>query len=268
MDLSSPKVMGIINLTPDSFYSNSRVEEKEILETAERMIGEGAHILDIGAYSSRPGADDIEVEEEEGRLIPSLEALKKEFKEVPISVDTFRSSVAKKALDLGADMINDISGGVLDPAILNQVLKHKVPYVIMHMKGTPQTMVRENQYEDMMIEIIDHLKQRVFKISKLGIADLIIDPGFGFAKDIDQNFHLLKNLSELRIIERPILAGLSRKSMIYKKLNVSTEDALNGTTVVNTLALNQGVNILRVHDVKEAVESIKIFELYNNATSI
>ena len=259
IDLSHPKVMGIINITPDSFYTGSRFEsEKEILMQAERMLTEGATFLDLGAYSSRPGADDISVEEELNRMLPAIELILKEFPEAIISVDTFRSEVASKSIRAGAAMINDISAGKLDEKMLSVVAENQVPYIMMHMKGTPQSMKDLNQYEDLVSEVLFYFSERIRAARELGINDIIIDPGFGFAKNIDQNFELLSKLELFNNLELSLLAGVSRKSMIWKKLNISATEALNGTSVLNTAALLKGANILRVHDVKEAVECIKL----------
>lgn len=259
IDLSEPKVMGIINITPDSFFSGSRKNsEKEILTTAETMLNDGATFLDLGAYSSRPGADDISEDEELHRLLPAIELILKEFPEGIISADTFRSNVAKKAIDSGAAIINDISAGHLDSNMLSVIAELQVPYIMMHMKGTPQTMKELNQYEDLTSEVLFYFSERIAAARKLGINDLIIDPGFGFAKNIQQNFELLKKLELLKNIELPILVGLSRKSTIWKTLNIKPEAALNGTSILNTISLTKGANILRVHDVKEAMECIKL----------
>ena len=259
IDLSEPKVMGIINITPDSFFSGSRKNsEKEILTTAETMLKDGATFLDLGAYSSRPGADDISEDEELHRLLPAIELILKEFPEVMLSVDTFRSKVAKKAIETGAAIINDISAGHLDSNMLSVIAELQVPYIMMHMKGTPQTMKDLNQYEDLTSEVLFYFSERIAAARKLGINDLIIDPGFGFAKNIQQNFELLNKLELFKNIELPILVGLSRKSTIWKTLNIKPEAALNGTSVLNTISLTKGANILRVHDVKEAMECIKL----------
>lgn len=259
IDLFEPKVMGIINITPDSFYSGSRANsDKEILKKAEQMLNEGAAFLDLGAYSSRPGADDIPEEEELKRMLPSIEMILKEFPKTMISVDTFRSGVAKKSIEAGGAIINDISAGKLDEKMLQTVAGLQVPYIMMHMKGTPQNMKDLNQYEDLIGDILFYFSERIAAARKLGINDLIIDPGFGFAKNITQNFELLKKLEIFNNLELPLLAGISRKSMIWKKLAIAPEEALNGTTSLNTIALLKGANILRVHDVKEAVECIKL----------
>ena len=260
--LDKPKIMGILNLTPDSFFEGSRVrlEEKMILNTAEKMISEGADFLDIGGYSTRPGALDISMEEEVQRVAPGISLIKREFPETLISVDTFRSGVAKHAVESGADLINDISAGNLDSQMLATVAKLDIPYIAMHMRGTPQTMQEETIYQDLIPEILSYFSQKLEQFRKLGIKDVIIDPGFGFAKTREQNFQLLRDLKSLRSLGLPILAGVSRKSMIYKTLQISPSEALNGTTALNMFALSQGANILRVHDVKEAKETVTLFE--------
>ena len=259
IDLAQPRVMGIINITPDSFYSGSRSNtEQEILKNAEKMLKDGAAFLDLGAYSSRPGADDIVVEEELNRMIPSIELILKEFPEAILSIDTFRAEVAEKSIQAGAAIINDISAGKLDEKMLSVIATFQVPYIMMHMKGTPQTMKDLNQYEDLTAEVLFYFSGRIKAARDLGINDLIIDPGFGFAKNISQNYELLSKLELFKNLGLPLLVGLSRKSMIWKKLDISANEALNGTTVLNTTALLKGAGILRVHDVKEAMESIKL----------
>jgi len=251
--------MGIINITPDSFYSGSRsTSEKEILLSAEKMLKEGATFLDLGAYSSRPGANDISLEEELSRMLPAIELILNEFPEAMLSIDTFRAEVAEKGIHAGAAMINDISAGKLDENMLPVIAKYQVPYIMMHMKGTPQTMKELNQYEDLTADILFYFSERIKAAREIGINDIIIDPGFGFAKNIDQNFELLSKLEIFENLDLPILAGISRKSMIWKKLNISADEALNGTTSLHTTALLKGAHILRVHDVKEAVECIKL----------
>lgn len=265
VDLNKPRVMGILNITPDSFYSGSRQQtEKELLKNAEKMLIDGADFLDLGAYSSRPGANDISAEEEIERLIPAVKCIAKEFSQAFISVDTFRANVAQKAVENGAHIINDISGGTLDPNMFETVGKLNVPYILMHMKGNPQNMVRQNSYDNMMQELLFYFSERIHHLKEYGVKDIIIDPGFGFAKDIAQNYQLLKNLDYFSLLEYPILAGLSRKSMIWKSLDISANEALNGTSVLNTFALQAGACILRVHDVKEAKECITLFQLLNN----
>jgi dihydropteroate synthase len=264
LDLSAPKVMGILNITPDSFFEGSRTQsEKEILTQAEKMLIEGADILDLGAYSSRPGATDISVEEEKQRLIPAVKLIVKHFPEAVISVDTFRASIAKEAIESGAHIINDISGGNLDQEMFKTVGKLGVPYILMHMKGTPQTMKDLTDYVDLCSEIKLYFSEKIAQLKQAGVKDIVLDLGFGFAKNIPQNFELLKQLADFRTLGFPILAGLSRKSMIYKTLDIDANEALNGTTVLNTIALLGGASILRVHDVKEAREAILLINKIN-----
>lgn len=252
--------MGIINLTPDSFFESSRVlsNKKSVLLEAEKKIKEGADFLDLGGYSTRPGASDVSVEEELARVIPAISEIKKNFPDTLLSVDTFRSQVAKVAIEAGAELVNDISAGNLDPEMLPLVAKLQVPYIAMHLKGTPQTMHLETTYSDLITDISAFFSDKIEQFRKFGIKDVIIDPGFGFAKTRTQNFELLKNLSSFKRLGFPILVGLSRKSMIYKTLEISANEALNGTTALNMFALMQGANILRVHDVKEAKETIEL----------
>lgn len=255
----TPKLMGILNVTPDSFYDGGRhITEEAILHRAEKMIDEGAHFIDVGGYSSRPDAADIPIEEELKRAIPVVKSIAQKFPEVVISIDTFRSEVARQALESGATMINDISAGELDKEMFPLVAKVKVPYVMMHMRGTPQTMRTLNQYENLTKEVTDYFHKKIDRLKSLGVTDLVIDPGFGFAKGPSQNFELLRNLSHIRLLEKPMLIGLSRKSMIWRTLETTPENALNGTTVLNTIALLKGADILRIHDVKEAAEAIKL----------
>ena len=258
--LNKPKVMGILNLTPDSFFEGSRVptDKKSVLEEAEKKIKEGADFLDLGGYSTRPGATDISIEEEIARVIPAISEIKKKFPDTLLSVDTFRSQVAKAAIEAGAEVVNDISAGSLDPEMLPLVAKLGVPYIAMHLKGTPQTMHQETNYSDLIPDVLAYFSEKVKQFSKLGIKDVIIDPGFGFAKTREQNFELLRNLSSFKRLGLPILVGVSRKSMIYKTLEISANEALNGTTALNMFALLQGADILRVHDVKEAKETIEL----------
>lgn len=251
--------MGIINVTPDSFYTGSRNPTTgEALGKAEQMISEGALILDVGGQSTRPGSNKLNASEEAERVLPVVEAINQQFPQTIISVDTFYASVAEQAIQAGASMINDISGGILDKAMLATVAKLKVPYICMHIKGTPETMQQNTVYENVTRELLDYFIQRMDVCKKAGINDIIIDPGFGFGKTSTHNFELLRNLSLFKMFEKPVLAGLSRKSTIYKTLGITAEEALNGTTVMNTLALIKGANILRVHDVKEAVETVKL----------
>lgn len=260
IDLSEPKVMGILNVTPDSFYSESRKQtDYDIRDRVEEIIREGADMIDIGAYSSRPGADDVSMEQEKARIIRGMKIVREISANIPVSVDTFRADVAKMAVEeLGADIVNDISGGQLDENMFPTVVKLGVPYILMHMKGTPKNMQSEAHYEDLIKEILLYFAERVQKLRDLGQKDIILDPGFGFAKTLEHNYELLNHLEELKILELPYLAALSRKSMIYKLLNSTPEEALNGTSVLNTIALTKGASILRVHDVKEAVEVVKI----------
>jgi len=256
--------MGIINVTPDSFYAGSQHQQLEnIIQQAQKMIQEGATLIDIGGSSTRPGAVEITEKEELHRVIPAIEAILNVLPEANISIDTYRSSIARKAIESGACMVNDISGGELDGNMFETVSRLQVPYILMHMRGTPQTMTSMNRYEDIIMEMIEYFQRKVYLLRQMELKDVILDVGFGFAKNIEQNYFLLKNLERFHIFQFPLLAGLSRKSMIYKKLDVPVEEALNGTTALNTLALTKGVSILRVHDVKQAVEVVKLFTLYN-----
>lgn len=261
VSLASPIVMGILNITPDSFFDGGRYNTLDsFLTRAGQMLEEGATILDIGGYSSRPGAVDVAPAEELERVVPAIKAVKKAFPDCLISVDTFRAQVAEAAVNEGAAIINDISGGELDPAMFETVARFRVPYILMHMRGNPQTMNRLTQYDDIILELVSYFEQKTAALYALGLTDIIIDPGFGFAKTIDQNFEVLRRLDDLKIMGLPILAGLSRKSMTYKTLNIPASEALAGTIALNTIALMQGANILRVHDVKEAVQTIKLFQ--------
>lgn len=261
MDLSSPKIMGIINSTPDSFYSKSRLSvEEDFIAKVNQMIVDGMDILDLGGYSSRPGAKDVSIKEEEKRVLPFIELCKTNFPKLPVSIDTFRAQVAEKAVAAGASIINDISAGSLDSNMFSVVADTQVPYIAMHMKGSPQNMQSEPHYEDLLKEMIYYFSEKIEKLRKLGVNDIIIDPGFGFAKTLDHNYELLSKMELLQNIELPILVGVSRKSMINKLLEISSSDALNGTTVINSIALNNGANILRVHDVKEAKQAVLIHE--------
>lgn len=270
IDLSEPLVMGILNLTPDSFYAGSRLLENgadwnaRALERAAQQLEEGAAIIDLGAYSTRPGAVEISAVEEADRLLPVLEAVHKTFPEALLSVDTFRASVAEQAIAAGAHLINDVSGGKLDPDMFATVARLQVPYILMHMRGTPTTMQNLTQYDDLLSDVIGELLNKAKALERLGVKDILLDPGFGFAKTIDQNYALLRQLDTLVAYGYPVLVGLSRKSMIYKRLNTSPAEALNGTTVLNTLALSKGARILRVHDVKEAVETIKLYQYFDH----
>ena len=258
-DLSSPLVMGILNLTPDSFYSGSRVTQDKLIEKVGAMIEAGVDIIDIGGYSSRPGAADIEEQVELYRVIPAIELIKKHFGDTIVSIDTFRSNVAKQAVFAGAQLINDISGGQADSEMFSTLAKLQVPYVLMHMRGTPRTMQSKTEYQDLIGELFTFFSEKIEELNLLGVHDIIIDLGFGFSKTIEQNFYLLQHLNEFESLNAPILAGLSRKSFIYKTLGIEPDMAITGTTVVNTIALEQGVKILRVHDVNEAKELIKLF---------
>ncbi|MEP5613813.1 MAG: dihydropteroate synthase [Cyclobacteriaceae bacterium] len=259
VDLSSPKVMGIINVTPDSFYEGSRVDSTDhILKTAETMLEHGADFLDVGGYSSRLGAENISVEIEKERVIRGVAEISKKFPEAIVSVDTFRSEIANAAVEAGASIVNDISAGHLDEKMLETVGKLGVPYIAMHMRGTPQTMKDHTDYDDLVKDIAFYFSETIDRCKKFGINDLILDPGFGFAKTLEQNFLLLKNLDYFLQSGKPILAGLSRKSMIYRSLNLTADTSLNGTTSLNTIALFKGACILRVHDVSEAVEVVKL----------
>ena len=266
INLSTPKVMGILNVTPDSFYDGGKYKnENEILKKTELMLKEGATFIDIGAYSSRPGADHISIEEEKKRILPVIRLLLGNFPEILLSIDTFRSEIAKLSIEAGAALINDISSGNLDDKMLPTIGELKVPCIMMHMKGTPKTMKSLDHYNNLMIDINTFFSEKVADARKFGINDIIIDPGFGFAKNTLQNFDLLKHISLLKSHNVPILAGISRKSMIYKTLNNTPEKALNGTTALNTIALLNGASILRVHDVKEAMECIALVNTYNQA---
>ncbi len=258
--------MGIINVTPDSFYDGGKTfSEKEVLKQCEEMLTEGATFLDIGGYSSRPGADEISETEEIKRVVEAIEIIIKKFPEVLISIDTFRSQVAQNAIEAGACIINDISGGALDANMYKVASKLKVPYILMHMRGTPKTMASLTDYKNVTIEVLKELSEKISLARAEGINDIIIDPGFGFAKTRSQSFQLLNNLELFQNLEVPILAGVSRKSMIYKTLETSAENALNGTTSLNTIALSKGVSILRVHDVKEAIECVVLNENLKNS---
>lgn len=264
IDLSKPKVMGILNITPDSFYDGGTYKnETDIISQVEKMLANGATFIDVGAYSSRPGADFVSLNEELSRITPIVKLLVKTFPDILISVDTFRSEVAKACIENGAALINDISGGHLDQQMLNAVATLQVPYIMMHMRGTPQTMQQQTIYNDLVKDINFYFSQQIKNARTLGINDIIIDPGFGFAKTTEQNFKLLNALELLNITDLPMLVGISRKSMIYKTLDITAKDALNGTTALNMIALQKGAKILRVHDVKEAVECVSLFNALN-----
>ena len=261
-----PKVMGIINVTPDSFYAGSRVSGAEaVADRVARMRDEGADILDLGGYSSRPGADEVSAEEEYRRLAEGLEVIRRVWSDAVVSVDTFRADVAHKCVrEWGADIINDISGGDLDPEMWDTVAELGVPYVLMHMRGNPQTMGTLTDYNDVSADTLTDLALKTAELRQRGVADVIVDPGFGFAKTVEQNYRLLSDLSEFRALGAPLLVGISRKTMIWKPLGIVPEQAGNGTTVLNTIALLNGADILRVHDVREAVEAVHLVELFKN----
>jgi dihydropteroate synthase len=266
LTVNNPLVMGVINVTPDSFYAGSRfIGEKDILQQVEKMIKDQVDIVDIGGQSTRPRAQQLSIDEELKRIINVINSLHKNFPELIISVDTFHSQVAKESVDAGASIINDISGGNFDNQMLSTVAKLKVPYVCMHIKGTPETMQQKPEYDNVTKEILDFFIERTDACKKAGINDIIIDPGFGFGKNIRHNFELLKNLPVFKMLERPVMAGLLKKSTIYKTLGITVHDALNGTTVLHTIALMNGANILRAHDVKEAKEAIKLFAEYSKS---
>jgi len=258
--IDKPLIMGIINATPDSFFGGSRFNGvDEIVAKAEKMLNDGANILDIGGQSTRPGSELISADEEIERVIPAIKEIAKKNPEAFISIDTFYSKVAAAAVNAGATIVNDISAGSMDNKMIKTVAELKVPYVLMHMKGTPQTMQQNTTYENVTSEVLDFFILKSNELKKAGIVDIIIDPGFGFAKKINQNFKLLKNLSVFKMLDKPIMLGISRKSTIYKTLEINADDALNGTTVLNTIGLMNGASILRVHDVKEAKEAVKLF---------
>ena len=262
IDLSSPKVMGILNITPDSFYDGGKHKnESEVLKHVEQMLNEGATFIDVGAYSSRPNAEHISETDELNRILPIVNLILRAFPEVILSIDTFRSEVAQKCIEAGAAIINDISAGKLDSNMLTTIAKLQVPYIMMHMRGNPKTMQKLTEYDDLLKDILYYFSERIAAANASGINDVIIDPGFGFAKTLEQNFELLNKLELFNSIEKPLLVGVSRKSMIYKPLKTSAKEALNGTSVLNTVALQKGASILRVHDVKEAIECIKLVEL-------
>lgn len=259
VDLATPRVMGIINVTPDSFYAGSKMETSDaVLQQAEKMISEGATFLDIGGYSSRPGADHVSQDEELSRVLPAIETVIKEFPETLISIDTFRSKVAKKAVEAGAALVNDISAGLMDSEMIPAVAKLQVPYIMMHMKGTPQNMTTQTDYSNMVTDILHYFSERIAVARKAGINDIIADPGFGFSKTRTQSFTMLGNLELFKKLDLPFLVGISRKSMIYKTLDITPDQALNGTTALHSIALLKGASILRVHDVKEASECITL----------
>ena len=267
IDLAVPRVMGVLNITPDSFYKGSRYKnEKEIIGAAQKMLEEGADFLDIGGYSSRPGAEDISADEEKSRVLTAIRYVSKEFPQAIISVDTFRAEVAREAIcDFGAHIVNDISGGDADPGMTELIAKLNVPYIIMHMQGNPQTMQKKPVYEDVVSDILMWFGQKTVSLMAEGVKDIIIDPGFGFGKNILHNFEILRRLEEFRIAGLPLMVGFSRKSMIWKTLDATPGESLNGTSVLNAVALMKGADILRVHDVKEAVEAVKLISMVKNS---
>lgn len=265
IDLSAPKVMGILNVTPNSFFDGGKyTNEKTILTQVEKMLSAGATFIDIGGYSSKPSAEFISEEEEINRLLPAIDLILKNFPETLISIDTFRSIVAQKGIENGAVIINDISAGNLDAEMMQTVAKLNVPYIMMHMRGTPQTMQSLTSYENIVKEMLFYFSEKVAHARSLGINDLIIDPGFGFAKTLEQNYDVMQKLELFQMLELPILVGISRKSMIYKSLETTAENSLNGTTFLNAISLQKGAKILRVHDVKEAIECVKLFHQLNS----
>ena len=264
VDLTPPKVMGILNVTPNSFYDGGKHKEiNAIIHQVDKMLTEGAYFIDIGAYSSKPSAEFVSESEEINRLLPIINELVATFPNIILSVDTFRANVAKAAVEHGVAIVNDISAGLLDDKMLETVAELKVPYIMMHMRGNPQTMSDLTDYDDIVKEMISYFSERISKARSFGISDIVIDPGFGFAKTLEQNYDVLSKLELFSSLELPILVGASRKSMIYKVLENTPQEALNGTTVINTIALQKGANILRVHDVKEAVECVKLINKLN-----
>ena len=263
LSLERAIVMGIINVTPDSFYSTSRIAgEQELRTRIDTLLREGASIADLGAYSSRPGAEEVSAQEEMRRLAPALRILRDEYPALPVSVDTFRADVARWAVqEYGVAMINDISGGALDPQMYSTIAELQVPYILMHMRGTPQTMGELTDYQDLILDLIDYFIQRVGQLTELGVHDIVLDPGFGFSKTLEQNYELLARMSDLgTVLPQPLLVGISRKSMIYRLLGQTPEEALNGTSILHAFALERGAKILRVHDVAPAVEAIRLYE--------
>ncbi|OKL41013.1 dihydropteroate synthase [Pontibacter flavimaris] len=261
LSLEVPLVMGILNLTPDSFFPGSRLRSaEEAVRKAEQMLADGADILDIGGYSTRPGAAEVSSQEEQDRILPAIEAIHHSFPEAIISVDTFRADVAEASITVGAHIINDVGGGLLDDSMFGTIARLQVPYILMHMRGTPQTMASLTKYDNLVVDVLDELRVQLARLQELGVKDVILDPGFGFAKTVEQNFELLRHMEDFRILGLPVLAGLSRKSMVYKSLGIHQADALTGTIAVNTVALMKGADILRVHDVKEAKQTIILLE--------
>jgi dihydropteroate synthase len=263
-DLSEPKVMGILNITPDSFYDGGKHSSiDKAVATASQMLDDGADIIDVGGYSTRPNASEVSETEEAERVIPTIKAINEKHPNAIISVDTFRSYVAKQAIEVGAAIVNDVSGGNLDENMFALIAEKQVPYVLMHMRGTPENMQQQTQYDDLLVDVVNELSGKLRQLKALGVNDIIIDPGFGFAKSIDQNYEILQNLAYLEILEAPLLVGVSRKSMIYKVL-VLADEALNGTSALNMVALMNGASILRVHDVKEVKEIVELYKKLKN----
>ncbi|MFV5689688.1 dihydropteroate synthase [Flavobacterium sp. ZT3R25] len=265
IDLSTPKVMGILNVTPNSFFDGGKYKnDNEILSRVEKMLLDGATFIDLGAYSSKPSAEFVSEQQEISRIVPVIDLIIKSFPETIISIDTFRAEVAKASIESGAAIINDIAAGNLDEKMFDVIVKYNVPYIMMHMRGNPQTMQTLTNYDDIVKEMVFYFSERIARARSFGINDLIIDPGFGFAKKLEQNYEVFQKMELFDMLELPLLVGISRKSMIYKTLNSNAEQALNGTTVLNTLALSKGAKILRVHDVKEAMECVTLFNKINS----
>ncbi|WP_367769553.1 dihydropteroate synthase [Flavobacterium sp. WC2421] len=264
IDLAHPKVMGILNVTPNSFFDGGKYnDENEILSQVKKMLNEGATFIDIGAYSSKPNAEFVTEEEEIARIVPVIQLILKQYPETLLSIDTFRAGVAKASLENGAALINDIAAGNLDEKMFEVVAEYNVPYIMMQMRGTPKTMQTMTSYNDIVKEMLFYFSEKIAKARSFGINDLIIDPGFGFAKTLEQNYEVMKKMELFQMLDLPLLVGISRKSMIYKVLETTANEALNGTTFLNTIGLTKGANILRVHDVKEAVECVKLYEKLN-----
>lgn len=262
IEFNRPAVMGIVNVTPDSFFAGSRVPADSVTARVSEMMAQGADIIDLGGYSSRPGADTVTAEEELARLVPAIAAIRERFPDIPVSVDTFRADVARECIAQGADIINDIGGGDLDPEMFGTIADLRVPYILMHMRGTPATMQSLTDYDDVVADVMRDLAFKTDRLHQLGVNDVIIDPGFGFAKTVDQNYRLLAALGMFREIGCPVLAGVSRKTMIWKELGIHPDEALNGTTAINMIALMNGADILRVHDVRECAETVRLFCAY------
>jgi dihydropteroate synthase len=262
IEFNRPAVMGIVNVTPDSFFAGSRVPADSVTARVSEMMAQGADIIDLGGYSSRPGADTVTAEEELARLVPAIAAIRERFPDIPVSVDTFRADVARECIAQGADIINDIGGGDLDPEMFGTIADLRVPYILMHMRGTPATMQSLTDYDDVVADVLRDLAFKTDRLHQLGVNDVIIDPGFGFAKTVDQNYRLLAALGMFREIGCPVLAGVSRKTMIWKELGIHPDEALNGTTAINMIALMNGADILRVHDVRECAETVRLFCAY------